>query len=283
MVEVLKGHEWEADINSRSSGRNCPICSKELQTSFPEKAIYFYMKSCFNDAIENYKSADLGNKEIDIYIPSKKIGVEYDGEFWHTDSSRDKEKDLLCKTNNIKLIRIREPKCKKLNSSICIMLKNKTLSELESKIDYLINTLLQLNKKIDLKKDKNKIYALMNYQEKNSSLYSKYPKICEEWDYEKNSPLLPSQVRAGSDKKVWWLCKTCNYSWETRISHRTAGHGCPKCGHNIKEVVQYDKNLKYINTYSSITEAEKKCNVLHIKRVCDGKQKTAGGYIWRYK
>lgn len=281
--KCLKGHEWEADINSRSSGRNCPICAKELQTSFPEKAIYFYLKICFDDAIENYKDSCLSNKEIDIYIPSKRIGVEYDGEFWHTNSSRDKEKDLMCKVNDIKLIRIREPKCKKLSSSVCIMLKNKTLNELEKKIDYLINTLLHQNKKIDLKKDKTKIYALMNYQDKTNSLYSKYPKLCDEWDYEKNSPLLPSQVRAGSDKKVWWFCKTCNYSWETRISHRTSGHGCPKCAHNIKAVEQYDKNLKYINTFNSITEAERKCNVLHIKRVCDGKQKTAGGYIWRYK
>ncbi len=150
-------------------------------------------------------------------------------------------------------------------------------------LNYLFNKFLNLDIVINLNKDKNKIYSLMNYQDKSNSLYSKYPDLCEEWDYEKNYPLLPSQVRAGSDKKVWWVCKDCNYSWETRISHRTAKHGCPKCGHNIKEVEQYDKDLNYIKTYNSITEAERECNVLHIKKVCDGKQKTAGGYIWKYK
>ena len=278
-----KGHEWFAEINSRSSGRNCPICSKELQTSFPEKVIYFYIKKCLNDAIENYKPSWLNNKEIDIFIPSKNIGIEYDGDYWHTDTSRDIEKDIICKKHNIKLIRVREPKCISLESSICIILKNKTVSELEKKVDYLINNILQLNTIIDLKKDKNKIYALLNYQSKDNSLYIKFPDLSDEWDYEKNNPLLPSQVKPGSDKKVWWKCKKCNYSWETRISHRTSGHGCPRCAFNIKAVEQYDKNLKYINTYNSITEAQKKCNVLHIKKVCEGKQKTAGGFIWKYK
>ena len=278
-----KGHEWFAEINSRSSGRNCPICSKELQTSFPEKVIYFYIKKCLNDAIENYKPSWLNNKEIDIFIPSKNIGIEYDGDYWHTDTSRDIEKDIICKKHNIKLIRVREPKCISLESSICIILKNKTVSELEKKVDYLINNILQLNTIIDLKKDKNKIYALLNYQSKDNSLYIKFPDLSDEWDYEKNNPLLPSQVKPGSDKKVWWKCKKCNYSWETRISHRTSGHGCPRCAFNIKAVEQYDKNLKYINTYNSITEAQKKCNVLHIKKVGEGKQKTAGGFIWKYK
>lgn len=45
--KCVKGHEWEAIISSRNKGNGCPICARELQTSFPEQAIYFYLKNCF--------------------------------------------------------------------------------------------------------------------------------------------------------------------------------------------------------------------------------------------
>ena len=38
-----KGHEWQTSLNHRHRGTGCPICSKELQTSFPEMAITYYL------------------------------------------------------------------------------------------------------------------------------------------------------------------------------------------------------------------------------------------------
>lgn len=46
-----------------------------------------------------------------IYIPDLKIGIEYDGEYWHNlpdMKKRDQLKDNVCKENNIKLIRVKE-------------------------------------------------------------------------------------------------------------------------------------------------------------------------------
>ena len=123
----------------------------------------------------------------------------------------------------------------------------------------------------------------MNYQERKNSLSMKYPHLIEEWDYEKNYPLLPSQVSIGSKKKVWWVCPICGYNWETRVDHRANGHKCPKCSLNMKEVEQYDQDMNYIQTFKSITQAEKTYNIQHIREVCNGQQKTAGGYIWKYK
>ncbi|MBR2056827.1 MAG: zinc-ribbon domain-containing protein, partial [Clostridia bacterium] len=37
--KCARGHEWQATVNSRSSGNNCPYCKKEMQTSFPFKII----------------------------------------------------------------------------------------------------------------------------------------------------------------------------------------------------------------------------------------------------
>ena len=58
------------------------------------------------------------------------------------------------------------------------------------------------------------------------------------------------------------------------------GHRC-----RMKSVAQIDiKTNEIINTFSSITEAEKNCpkSKGHISDVCKGKRKTAGGYKWQY-
>lgn len=52
-----------------------------------------------------------------------------------------------------------------------------------------------------------------------------------------------------------------------------------------KPVLQYDINGNFIAEYSSVLEAGEKCGIWKggISTVLKGKQKTAGGYLWRYK
>jgi len=52
-----------------------------------------------------------------------------------------------------------------------------------------------------------------------------------------------------------------------------------------KPVVQLDKNGKFIAEYNSVLEAGEKNNIWKggISTVLHGKQKTAGGYIWKFK
>lgn len=52
-----------------------------------------------------------------------------------------------------------------------------------------------------------------------------------------------------------------------------------------KPVLQFEKGGEYIAEFSSTIEAEKETGVWHnnISKVCKGKAKTAGGFIWRYK
>lgn len=54
------------------------------------------------------------------------------------------------------------------------------------------------------------------------------PNLAVEWHPSKNGSLLPSQITAGSNKKVWWLGK-CGHEWEREICERSKGHGCPVC------------------------------------------------------
>ncbi len=61
------------------------------------------------------------------------------------------------------------------------------------------------------------------------SLRVSHPELSKEWDFEKNYPLKPDDVSAGSNKKVWWKCKY-NHSFNTVIACRTIRMtGCPYC------------------------------------------------------
>lgn len=59
------------------------------------------------------------NKEIDVYIPSKNIGFELNGNYWHTEKHGGKErkyhinKTQICENNNIRLIHIFEDEWEK--------------------------------------------------------------------------------------------------------------------------------------------------------------------------
>ena len=52
--------------------------------------------------------------------------------------------------------------------------------------------------------------------------------LVAEWDYEKNLPLLPTEVGANSKKKVWWRC-SMGHSWQAVIGNRNSGSGCHIC------------------------------------------------------
>ncbi len=54
------------------------------------------------------------------------------------------------------------------------------------------------------------------------------PKLAGEWHATRNGPLTPMDMKAGSNKKVWWLCKK-GHEWQTSIVHRNTGQGCPYC------------------------------------------------------
>jgi hypothetical protein len=61
-----------------------------------------------------------------------------------------------------------------------------------------------------------------------NDLLSTEPELCLQWDYEKNAPSRPDEIAAGSNKKVWWICKN-GHSWETSIHVRRIGCECPYC------------------------------------------------------
>jgi len=54
--------------------------------------------------------------------------------------------------------------------------------------------------------------------------------VASDWHPTKNGNLKPENFRPFSNKKVWWQCpKNKDHEWETIISNRSKGSGCPYC------------------------------------------------------
>lgn len=65
---------------------------------------------------------------------------------------------------------------------------------------------------------------------------SQQPVLMKEWDYDKNNSidLKPDTFTVHSEKKAYWICPNCNYSYMSCISHRVEGTSCPRCANEMK-------------------------------------------------
>ena len=63
-----------------------------------------------------------------------------------------------------------------------------------------------------------------------NSLADISPELARQWDAERNAPLTPQQVTAGTRRKVWWKCAK-GHSWQASIASRVSQKtDCPVCG-----------------------------------------------------
>ena len=224
------GHEWESTITHRNHGSGCPTCNKERRTSFPEQALFFYIKQYFPKA-ENGNTTAIG-MELDIWIPDKNIAIEYDGVAWHKDNPWECVKNQLCIQKNIQLIRIREEGLSKTSDCICITREHtNTRKSLNKCIIEVLQKLLGEDCFFDIDVDRDSALILNQFvnKKKKLSLSTKYPQIAKDWDYSKNGSLKPEQVSPYSNKRVWWKCSKCGYEWNSKIEVRSLGKGCPNC------------------------------------------------------
>ncbi len=236
-----KGHEWKSTIAHRNDGRGCPICNLERNTSFPEYAIEYYLRKYGFETIHSYKNQGY---ELDIYIPSKKIAIEYDGYFWHKNKSqKDLEKNFKCKQDGIKLYRIREGLLSLNDTSIDYIIQ-KDQKDLAIVLKNILRDIIETDIDVNLPRDMIDIENLREYKEKENSFLISNPNAAKEWNYKKNKNLKPENFFANSDKKVWWICKD-GHEWQATISKRNKGTGCPYCS-GVKRMIGYN-DLTTIN------------------------------------
>lgn len=233
------GHEWPAYIYSRTEGKGCPKCADQLHTSFPEQAIYYYLKQ-IDDTVKNRELID--NYEVDIYIPSQNLGVEYDGAYYHNNNSAKKRETLKnekLKSLGVRLIRVKEYK----TDNPEIRFENDILSySLMKNYFYLDDVIRILIEKvfpdsvsiIDVNTNRDRIKIQESYKQGalKNSFGSRHPEIAKEWHPTKNGNLKPEMFSCGSHQNITWICEY-GHEWPAEIKTRVSGCGCPVCANKI--------------------------------------------------
>lgn len=96
-------------INFIQGNHRCPYC----HVSEFQKGIYEFIKNLSPDAIYNDRQTLIDIKrELDIYVPSKKLAIECNGLYWHSEKKMGKNKQVeklqACNSKGIRLITIFE-------------------------------------------------------------------------------------------------------------------------------------------------------------------------------
>ena len=162
------GHEWKAQINSRSQGTGCPYCKgnrvapgfNDLATINPELAAQWHPTR--NGNLKPHMVRPGSNKKV-----------------WWLCPTCEREWEAIIKTRS--------------HGIGCPSCAGRTI-------------LPGVN-----------------------DLTSQYPELAAQWHPTRNGSLKPHMVKPGNNRKVWWLCPICDHEWEAVISNRAHGTGCPEC------------------------------------------------------
>lgn len=112
IVKCSKGHEWVCKINYiiHGTGTGCPHCCAHGPSTH-EREVFEFVKSFAPDAVQSYRKL-ISPKEVDIYVPSHNLAIEFNGLYWHSEEYHDKKyhvgKRLAVETTGNRLISIRE-------------------------------------------------------------------------------------------------------------------------------------------------------------------------------
>ena len=75
-----------------------------------EKEIVSYIRSIYSGEIIESDRKTISPQELDIYIPGKKLAIEYNGTYWHSSLNKEKNyhlnKSKLCDVKGIRLIHV---------------------------------------------------------------------------------------------------------------------------------------------------------------------------------
>lgn len=114
-VEIIcpkHGSFWQTPSVHINDKCGCPECAKELTVSKDEKELQDFIKDMCNEVECNTRNILNENKELDIYVPDKKIAIEFDGLYWHNEKNKPDDyhlnKTKQCNEKGIQLIHIFE-------------------------------------------------------------------------------------------------------------------------------------------------------------------------------
>ena len=242
---VSDDHIWEAKINKRTNGQNCPCCSGKkivlsncLATTHPELSKQWHPTK--NNKLTPFDVTFGSRKKV-----WWKCEVKNDHEWDATVVERkDGNNCPFCSGHRVILsncLATTHPELSKQWHPT----KNKTLSP----YDIMYGS----NKKVWWKCDLEKDHEWESTANKRTSghncpccsgrklvlsncLATTHPYLIKEWHPTKNGDFTPYDIMPGSSKKVWWKCSN-GHEWKMYPNGRTGkgGANCPSCNESHGE------------------------------------------------
>jgi hypothetical protein len=196
-------------------------------------------------------------KECDIVLENYRIGIEFDGFYWHKNKNDvDKRKNELFSSCGYRLIRVREKGLLPITEDDIITTKEDVI--LLDDVKAVLKKVALISVLSNEEKDRYDIYQLLDnfnaeqeYERllhilpgpvNGTSLVDLNPSLAKEWNVEKNGRLTAADVSSRSGKLVWWKCSN-GHEWK-ESPHKRKLFGCPYCsGKRAWE----EHNLLYVN------------------------------------
>lgn len=229
--QCVKGHSWKTSVVTRSNGSECPQCSKVLKTSFPEQAVFFYLQQL----LPAQSRAIVYGRELDVYLPSLNVGIEYDGSYFHQDENRDRKKTAYFEKHGVCVVRIKESNGYRFDrkEKILYCKPDKQYSYIKEVMCELTdwisrNFQLALSCKVDIERDRAAILERYKTNREENSLMAKCPDITAFWHREKNGNLTAADVSFCSTIRIWLRCKL-GHEWQASPQAFQQKHRCPFC------------------------------------------------------
>ncbi len=224
------GFVWSATPNNLlDKNARCPQCSK-ASTSIVEQ-IFLQSFSTIHDLSVLSRDKKAIGRELDIYVPTLKLAIEYGAWYWHKNKlKKDNEKQRLCKENGIHLITIFEG---------C---PSQSIEELSGDFRLYEET---INDEADYHTLKEIISGIC------SEYYLPYSVIVRSWDnivreaidvarrrsdeefkqlvFSVNPSIKICDTYTRSSVKLLCVCSVCGHEWKANPTTLIQGRGCPKC------------------------------------------------------
>lgn len=227
----LCGHEWDIVSRYLFNKCTCPKCVNR-STSYAEQFLYSTFVEIYG--YENVLNGDrktINGKELDIYIPSLSLAVEFGSWIWHiTGLANDINKKSRCKEKGIRLITIYDSVPEGIEPLFddCIMYNN-YLKDKEELIPFAISILDYLNISHDTI-NWDTVENSARYRCSHNYLSDRFrDKLKRSQPYVK---LIGRYARTYLPIKA--KCTYCGNKWEATPGE-LIDHGCPECEKLILE------------------------------------------------
>lgn len=222
------GHKFKISPHAVLNTRGCPNCHRAC-TSFFEQFIFHTFARVLGESEVLSRDRIAIGAELDIYIPGLKAAIEPGSWYWHKNQvARDREKQLRCKNEGIRLIIIYDhydaatPPFDDCIVTSCDLTSRRNVDKLVEITRTLFAEFgldLNLGKSewTEIKKKARTDSKRMTTEEFKTELFKINPKIEIVGNY------------TSANDRIKARCKTCSHEWHVTPTSLRSGSGCPQC------------------------------------------------------